>query len=151
MSHRWPTLISALIVCSCTAQADSPQTPKSVRPQTPATASEVTASERQVYFGEMHLHTSYSFDAWGLMATKSTPDEAYRFGRGEAVEVNGQAIRRGWPLDFMAVTDHSENMGLLNHWMTLRAKFPKLPSARKSPRIPLRASTCCGKPTKSAA
>lgn len=114
MSHRWPTLISALIVCSCTAQADSPQTPKSVSPQTPATASEVTASERQVYFGEMHLHTSYSFDAWGLMATKSTPDEAYRFGRGEAVEVNGQAIRRGWPLDFMAVTDHSENMGLLN-------------------------------------
>lgn len=114
MSHRWPTLISALIVCGCTAQADRTQTPKPVSPGIAATASEVTASERQVYFGEMHLHTSYSFDAWGLMATKSTPDDAYRFGRGEAVQVNGQAIRRGWPLDFMAVTDHSENMGLLN-------------------------------------
>jgi len=114
MSHRWPTLISALIVCGCTAQADRTQTPKPDSPGIAATASEVTASERQVYFGEMHLHTSYSFDAWGLMATKSTPDDAYRFGRGEAVQVNGQAIRRGWPLDFMAVTDHSENMGLLN-------------------------------------
>lgn len=114
MSHRWPTLISALIVCGCTAQADRTQTPKPDSPGIAETASEVTASERQVYFGEMHLHTSYSFDAWGLMATKSTPDDAYRFGRGEAVQVNGQAIRRGWPLDFMAVTDHSENMGLLN-------------------------------------
>ena len=114
MSHRWPILLSALIVCGCSAQADRTQTPKPDSPGIGATASEVTASERQVYFGEMHLHTSYSFDAWGLMATKSTPDEAYRFGRGEAVEVNGQAIRRGWPLDFMAVTDHSENMGLLN-------------------------------------
>jgi len=114
MSHRWPILLSTLIVCGCSAQADRTQTPKPDSPGIAATASEVTASERQVYFGEMHLHTSYSFDAWGLMATKSTPDDAYRFGRGEAVQVNGQAIRRGWPLDFMAVTDHSENMGLLN-------------------------------------
>ena len=112
MSHRWPFLIPALLACGCTAQVDTAMNPAT--PGVGADAAAVTAGERQAYFGEMHLHTSYSFDAWGLMATKSTPDDAYRFGRGEGVVVNGQTVRRGWPLDFMAVTDHSENMGLLN-------------------------------------
>jgi hypothetical protein len=111
MGNRWPLLISALIVSGCTAQAGP--TAKAAKPNAPVPAA-VAASERRVWFGELHLHTSYSFDAWGLMATKTTPEDAYRFGKGEAVNYNGQMIRRAWPLDFMAVTDHSENMGLLN-------------------------------------
>jgi hypothetical protein len=111
MGSRWPVVISALIVAGCTAQADT--TAKPAGPGKAAQAAAV-AGQRHAYFGEMHLHTSYSFDAWGLMATKTTPDDAYRFGKGEGVEYGGKIIKRGWPLDFMAVTDHSENMGLLN-------------------------------------
>ncbi|MBU1375013.1 MAG: DUF3604 domain-containing protein [Alphaproteobacteria bacterium] len=110
MARHWPILIPALIVAGCTAQADT--TAKA--PTTPVEKAVASAADRRAWFGELHLHTSYSFDAWGLMATKTTPDDAYRFGKGEAVSMNGQMIKRGWPLDFMAVTDHSENMGLLN-------------------------------------
>lgn len=111
MGNRWPVVISALIVAGCTAQADP-----AVKPAGPAKADRAAAiaGQRHAYFGELHLHTSYSFDAWGLMATKTTPDDAYRFAKGEGVEYSGQVIRRAWPLDFTAVTDHSENMGLLN-------------------------------------
>ncbi len=66
---------------------------------------------RRAYFGELHLHTGYSFDAYALMGSRADPDAAYRFGRGEAVTYLGDTVRRSRPLDFMAVTDHSEYLG----------------------------------------
>lgn len=106
-------LISAMVLplaAACTP------TPASHKPDAAlmAQAAPVDPAERRAYFGELHLHTSYSFDAWGLMGAKIGPDEAYRFARGEPVNYMGKTIRRAWPLDFTAVTDHSENMGLLN-------------------------------------
>jgi hypothetical protein len=100
--------LTALAACAPTQKAQSPTGAAA------AADSPVAAAERQVFYGELHLHTSYSFDAWGLMGTKIGPEESYKFGRGEPVEYQGRTIRRGWPLDFMAVTDHAENMGLLN-------------------------------------
>ena len=44
----------------------------------------VNAAEREAYFGDIHVHTSYSFDAFSF-ATRSTPDDAYRFAAGEAI------------------------------------------------------------------
>lgn len=73
-----------------------------------------SAPDRKAYFGDLHLHTTYSFDAYVMMGTKSTPDTAYRFARGEPVEYLGHTVQRRWPLDFLAVTDHSENMGVFN-------------------------------------
>lgn len=65
-----------------------------------------------VYFGETHLHTSYSPDA-GMSGTVLGPEEAYQFARGETVtSSSGIPVRLGRPLDFMVVTDHSENLGL---------------------------------------
>jgi len=70
-------------------------------------------AEREAYYGDLHLHTSYSFDAYA--ATNITPDEAYRFARGESVNFVGEKVKRSTvPLDFLAVTDHSENIGVLN-------------------------------------
>ncbi|GAA0526766.1 hypothetical protein FHS83_002098 [Rhizomicrobium palustre] len=68
--------------------------------------------EREAYYGDLHLHTSYSFDAYVLLGTKVDPDAAYRFAKGEPVDVLGQQVRRREPLDFLAVTDHSENIGV---------------------------------------
>src|SRR5258708_22755294 len=75
-------------------------------------SSSVAPAERRALFGELHLHTTMSFDAW-TFGTRVTPDEAYKFGQGQTVTVQGRPATRSWPLDFMAVTDHSEFMGAL--------------------------------------
>ena len=65
---------------------------------------------RDAYFGETHMHTAYSLDAY-IGGTRLTPDDAYRFAKGESVIVDGQQHRRKRPLDFVAVTDHAEYLG----------------------------------------
>jgi hypothetical protein len=67
--------------------------------------------DREAFFGDMHLHTAYSFDAIAS-GTGTTPEDAYRYARGETVEYMGRPVRRGRPLDFLAVTDHSEYLGV---------------------------------------
>lgn len=67
-------------------------------------------------FGDTHLHTMYSFDA-GAFGARLTPDDAYRFAKGEEVMASsGQLAKLSRPLDFLVVADHSDNLGL----------FPKL-------------------------
>jgi len=66
----------------------------------------------QVFFGDTHLHTAYSADA-GLVGATTTPDDAYRFARGEVViSSNGIPARLQRPLDWLVVTDHAENLGI---------------------------------------
>ncbi len=65
---------------------------------------------REAYFGETHVHTAYSLDAY-IGGTRLTPSDAYRFAKGEAVTVNGQPHQHKRPLDFVAVTDHAEYIG----------------------------------------
>lgn len=66
----------------------------------------------QVLFGDSHFHTNLSFDA-GLIGTRLTMDEGYRFARGEKVISNtGQPVQLIRPLDFLVITDHAEFMGL---------------------------------------
>ena len=58
----------------------------------------------QVFFGDTHLHTAYSADA-GLVGATTTPDDAYRFAKGETVtSSNGLKARLQRPLDFLVVT-----------------------------------------------
>jgi hypothetical protein len=65
-----------------------------------------------VYWGDTHLHTSYSTDA-GMMGNSLGPEEAYRFARGEEVLTShGMRARLIRPLDFLVVADHAENLGL---------------------------------------
>jgi hypothetical protein len=65
-----------------------------------------------VYWGDTHLHTSYSTDA-GMMGNTLGPDVAYRFARGEEViSSHGMRVRLIRPLDFLVVADHAENLGL---------------------------------------
>jgi hypothetical protein len=66
----------------------------------------------QVLFGDTHLHTAYSADA-GLVGATTTPDDAYRFAKGETVtSSHGVRARLQRPLDFLVVADHAENLGL---------------------------------------
>jgi hypothetical protein len=67
----------------------------------------------RVFWGDTHLHTSFSFDA-GAFGARLTPRDAYRFARGDEVEsTTGGPVRLARPLDFLVVADHSDNMGFL--------------------------------------
>ncbi len=64
------------------------------------------------YFGDTHLHTSYSTDA-GMIGNSRGPEDAYRFARGEPITSStGLPVRLQRPLDFLVISDHSENLGL---------------------------------------
>ena len=65
---------------------------------------------KEAYFGEQHVHTGVSMDAF-IAGNRLTPDDAYRFAQGEEIMVNGKMHKIKRPLDFVAVTDHSEFMG----------------------------------------
>ena len=65
-------------------------------------------------WGDSHLHTSLSFDAGGF-GNRLSPSVAYRFARGEEViSSTGQPIRLARPLDWLAITDHSDGMGFID-------------------------------------
>ncbi len=81
-----------------------------------ASATGRTGRVKRALFGDLHIHTAYSFDAF-LFGVRNEPDAAYRFARGEPIaHVNGERIQLRRPLDFAAVTDHAEYLGV----------FPKL-------------------------
>ena len=69
---------------------------------------------KNVYFGEEHMHTRNSFDAFTVGVTM-TWDDAYRFARGEKVKLSttGEEFQKRTPYDFVAITDHSEYYGVL--------------------------------------
>ena len=65
-----------------------------------------------VFFGDTHFHTNLSFDA-GLVGTSLDAHAGFRMARGEEVLSNtGQRVQLIRPLDFLAITDHAELIGL---------------------------------------
>jgi hypothetical protein len=70
---------------------------------------------QNVYFGDTHLHTSWSADA-GLAGATLGPDFAYRVSRGETVtSQTGLPFKLIRPLDFLVVADHAENIGIYDY------------------------------------
>lgn len=68
---------------------------------------------RQAFFGDLHVHTGYSFDAYAF-GTLATPDDAYRFAKGEAIKhPAGFDVKLSRPLDFFGVTDHAIYLGVV--------------------------------------
>ncbi|RPH44486.1 MAG: DUF3604 domain-containing protein [Burkholderiales bacterium] len=82
----------------------------SARPAAPARPA--PNPDRSAYFGDLHLHSSWSADAFAL-ATRLSPEDAHRWARGDTLQYRGNAIRRKAPLDFLALTDHSEYLGVI--------------------------------------
>lgn len=69
---------------------------------------------RNVYWGDTHLHSSLSADAFGLGVALG-PEAAFRFATGEAVtSTGGIEARLSRPLDFMVLADHAESLGMMN-------------------------------------
>ena len=69
-------------------------------------------ADRKPFFGETHIHTVWSFDAY-LFNTRATPDDAYDFAKGKPLKHPlGKTYQISRPLDFMAVTDHGFYLGV---------------------------------------
>jgi Protein of unknown function (DUF3604) len=99
--------VSALAVTSLGLQAQV----ASVQPAPSAQKSVPVNSLREAYFGQLHLHTGMSFDAF-LIGTRLYPEDAYRYARGESIEKDGRSWKLdGRPLDFLGVSDHAEYLG----------------------------------------
>ena len=69
---------------------------------------------RNVYWGDTHLHSSLSSDAFGLGVTLG-PDPAFSFASGNTVTTTwGLEARLARPLDFVVLADHAESLGMMN-------------------------------------
>ncbi len=68
--------------------------------------------ERDVFFGETHVHTSWSFDAYTFGNHLTGPEDAYKYALGQPIKhPAGYEVKITKPLDFMGVTDHAEYVG----------------------------------------
>jgi hypothetical protein len=101
--------VVAALGCGEREPAPTPAQEEAAAPAPPA-----GPAAREAYFGDLHIHTRYSFDAF-IFNVRATPDDAYKFARGEAINhPAGFAIQlQSGALDFAAVTDHSEYLGVM--------------------------------------
>lgn len=102
---------SAVVACDKPQQPEPTQAAAKVAGDVVDDSASGSANElRNVYFGETHVHTAYSLDAY-IGGTRITPAEAYAYAKGGTVTVNGLQQTRRRPLDFVAVSDHAEYLG----------------------------------------
>jgi hypothetical protein len=86
-------------------------------------------TDRNAYFGDLHVHTMYSFDAF-MFGTTSSPDEAYEFAKGGTiVHPAGFDMKLQVPLDFYGVTDHAYYLGVLRQLANPDSEISKHPIA----------------------
>jgi len=106
------TLLLAVFACDTPPQSGK-NTDERSEPQTVTQVGRCTSHDplRQAFFGDLHVHTSWSMDAY-VFGTQATPDDAYRFAQGEPLELpGGRTARLERPLDFVAVSEHAEFIG----------------------------------------
>jgi hypothetical protein len=86
--------------------------------------------ERDAYFGETHVHTSWSLDAFAIGNLLTTPGDAYKYFKGEPIKHPlGYDVKIDTPLDWAGVTDHSEYAGVINLANEPGSPVSKIPAA----------------------
>ncbi|MAT93305.1 MAG: hypothetical protein CME59_11960 [Halioglobus sp.] len=80
---------------------------------------------RNAYFGDLHVHTDYSFDAY-VFGNTNTPDDAYRYAKGQPLDhPSGYQVQLQRPLDFYAVTDHAMLLGVVKEAANPDSEFAR--------------------------
>ncbi|NQV95116.1 MAG: DUF3604 domain-containing protein, partial [Sphingomonadales bacterium] len=131
MTHKLPVLValSALISGCAADKSETAETKIALAPG--ETAGEEANPDRNVYFGDLHIHTKNSFDAY-IFNIRTSPNDAYEFGMGGTIKhpLGYDLKLEGPPLDFMAVTDHAAYLGHLEAMNTAGTKLSKLHMAK---------------------
>lgn len=108
---RWLFVLSIFALSACSDTSPTVQLETKTVPIVPSTEimPEVERfPDRTVFFGDLHVHTSWSTDAYAGM-NRVGPEDAHRFARGESVMLPGNIeTQLDVPLDFVAITDHAE-------------------------------------------
>ena len=117
MNFRRITVIGlALALAACSkSRPEAATSTAPAAPSAPAAAALPPANpENNVYFGDVHVHTGWSFDAL-TNGSKTTPTDAYAWAQGRPITGSGGPdMKITAPLDFYMVSDHAEYMGVFN-------------------------------------
>jgi hypothetical protein len=122
-----------LALAGCTAQQEQHAATPAAPLQATQTADRPQPNAlRNAYFGDLHLHTRNSFDAY-IFNVRATPEDAYAYAKGGTIRhAAGYDMRlNSGPLDFLAVTDHSEYLGVLHAIDTPGNPYSNVPYARE--------------------
>jgi hypothetical protein len=122
-------LAGAVVGCS---KGPQPESPSSTAPEpAAATARPAANPERNAYFGNVHVHTGWSFDAF-TNGSRTTPADAYAWAQGREITNSGVGgkIQLQTPLDFYMVADHAEFMGVFNQMANPESPLSKTELAK---------------------
>ncbi|MGB0932292.1 MAG: DUF3604 domain-containing protein [Chitinophagales bacterium] len=135
-------LLSVFIFNACSQEQKQSEATADSKPVEKKAGTIEKNPNKNLYWGDTHLHTNYSSDAFLFGTMMANPDEAYRFAKGEVMVYppTGEKIKIKRPLDFLVVTDHAEGLGTLNK---ARKKDPMLLSTEAGKKL---AAIVDGKP-----
>lgn len=111
-----PLALSVLASCdsgTIKGEASNASDPISQSDLPTLTCAQAVAGEKELFWGDMHVHTALSLDAFGF-GTFENPADAYQFAAGGSLEIGGETVQLDRPLDFAAVTDHAEWIDMLH-------------------------------------
>jgi hypothetical protein len=124
----------ALIVLSVGVSCNKSENPQPGQPTARTSNPEPAPArnpDRNAYFGEEHIHTSWSVDAWVIGNRITGPDDALKYAQGQTIKhPMGYDIKIDTPMDFMGVTDHSEYVGVTKEANTPGSAISKMPDAQ---------------------
>jgi len=108
-------IIILLVFNSCSDDAESKANKSESAPAKSLQSKVERNPNKNLYWGDTHLHTNYSSDAFLFGTIMASPDEAFRFAKGEVMTYppTGKKIKINRPLDFLVVTDHAEGLGTM--------------------------------------
>ncbi len=109
------TVLALATACASKEPSASTEEPPPVEPPPAKPVAAPPGSATQVFWGDTHLHTSYSPDAYLMQNRSADPETAYRYAKGYPVihPYHRARIQIETPLDFLVVSDHGEFMGVL--------------------------------------
>ena len=127
---------SILTLASCSKKAETPGKTEvaatAIAGENEAEAALPANPDRNAYFGNVHVHTGYSFDAL-TNGSKTKPEDAYAWAQGKEITNSGIGgkIQIVTPLDFYMVSEHAEFMGVFNQMSNPASPLSKLPIAAR--------------------